>query len=213
MRRQRASGYGGVGYRLVFPILVAALAILLLAACERPEGSRQPPVAIVSGDMSAVSGMYIERYPGPRAEAYLLGAAKPLKFDSTRDFFAYVTRPDIKKRLGAVYVQDTARIEWKHPSNSANSFVNARKAWYVAFQPLMGAMGPTLASFAKRTDTEAFIHTHGGALLRYGQVSSELISNLGYRCPVASSHTNSVVKGCVQQRHASAAPHKPRAGG
>jgi len=163
---------------------VLGVALSLLAGCSGgTDHSDAQPVAIAPGDMCAVCGMYITHYPGPRGEAYLRGRAAPLKFGSTRDFFAYITQPDVRNRLGAVYVQDTARIDWAHPSNAAGTFTDARQAYYVAWQPVAGAMGPTLASFAHSADARSFIAAHGGQLLRFDQVTPELISMLGYRCP------------------------------
>lgn len=92
-------------------------------------------------------------------------------------------QPDVSRRLQTLYVQDTARIAWAHPSDAAASFTDARKAFYVAWQPLRGEMGPALASFARRGDAEAFVRSHGGALLTFDMVTPELVSTLGYGCP------------------------------
>lgn len=173
----------GSGLRRVGAAVAPALLALLLAACHASSRISQPPVNIVDGDTCAVCGMYIKGFPGPRGEAYLQGMKRPLKFGSTRDFFAYVTRADVRRRLGAVYVQDVARIHWAHPGNAASTFMNARIAWYVAEQPLPGAMGPTLASFAAKGAAQRFIRQHGGVLLRYGQITPQLITRLSSHCP------------------------------
>lgn len=163
--------------------LIALATAALLAACGNDPAVSQPPLVIRSGDVCAVCGMYITRQPGPRGEAYVEAGSGALKFDSTRDFFSYLTQPDVVSRLESAYVQDTARIDWAHPSNAADSFTDARKAYYVAWQPLSGGMGPTFASFARRADADAFIRAHGGAVLRFDQITSTLVSSLGYHCP------------------------------
>lgn len=183
-------------------MIVGGIASFLIGCGDR-SGPPQPPVNIASGDTCAVCGMYIRGYPGPRGEAYLRGDKKPLKFGSTRDFFAYVTRADVKSHLGALYVQDVAQIDWSHPSNASNSFINARKAWYVAWQSLRGAMGPTLASFANRADARAFMKVHGGMLLRFNQVTPALISDLGSHCPGKKSALNAIAKSCLTPHHLS----------
>ena len=167
--------------------LVALAMAALLAGCGNDPAVSQPPLVIRSGDVCAVCGMYITHQPGPRGEAYVEAVSGALKFDSTRDFFAYVTQPDVVSRLESAYVQDTARIDWARPSNAADSFTDARKAYYVAWQPLSGGMGPTFASFARRADADAFIRAHGGAVLRFDQITSALVSTLGYRCPEPGS--------------------------
>jgi copper chaperone NosL len=167
--------------------LIALAAVALLAACGKDPAVSQPPLVIRSGDVCAVCGMYITQQPGPRGEAYVEAESGPLKFDSTRDFFAYVTQPDVASRLDSAYVQDAARIDWSRPSSAAESFTDARKAYYVAWQPLSGGMGPTFASFARLADADAFVRAHGGAVLRFGQITSALVSSLGYRCPEPGS--------------------------
>lgn len=156
----------------------------------------RPPVAIGAEDACAVCGMDIAGSPGPRAEAYVGDAAQPLKFESTRDFFAYVLQPDVTSQLGAVYVQDAARIDWTHPGGAAAGFTDARAAYYVAWQPLQGGMGPTLASFAHRADADAFVAAHGGEVLRFGDVTPALVSQLDYACPAPGTPAARLVRAC-----------------
>jgi copper chaperone NosL len=163
--------------------LTSVAAAVVLVACSKPAEVSQPPLVIRSGDVCVVCGMYIDGQPGPRGEAYVDGDGGVLKFGSTRDFFAYVTRADIGSRLESAYVQDAAHIVWAHPSDAADSFVDARKAYYVAWQPLPGEMGPTFASFANRADAETFVRRDGGAILRFEQITAALVSGLDYRCP------------------------------
>ncbi len=146
MRIHNSHLRGKGGFPRVIGLLLVALVALLLAAC----GSSQAPppqvaVDIHKGDVCAVCGMYIEAGPGPRGEAYVQGYKAPLKFGSTRDFFAYVLQPENKTRLQNLLVQDSASIDWTHPSNEARTFLDARAAYYVAWQPLPGLMGPTFA--------------------------------------------------------------------
>lgn len=58
--------------------------------------------------------------------------------------------------------------------------VDARQAWYVGGQPQRGAMGPTLASFATREAADAFAARFGGRLLRYKEITLEVIAGLDY---------------------------------
>lgn len=194
--------------RSVVRMIAGVPAACLPAACGRNENlAHQPAVPIEEGDTCAVCGMFITHYPGPRAEAYVAGLAKPLKFGGgERDFFAYVTQPDVAHRLETLYVQDTARIDWAHPSNAAESFIDARTAYYVAWQPLPGEMGPAFASFAKRDDAEAFIQAHGGALLRFDQVTPDLVSNLTYTCPSVTSPSYQIATKANCVTKAAAAP-------
>jgi len=198
----------GCGWSRLARLASVLLAFGVLTGCNRKANdAHQPPVPIRDGDTSATCGMYITHYPGPRGEAYIVGAAAPLKFGSTRDVFSFVTRPDVEHRLGAVYVQDTAQIDWAHPSNAASSFIDARKAFYVAWQPQLGDMGPTFGSFAKRSDAEAFIRRYGGAVLSYAQITPKLVLRLTAACPVTGSPLSAMAReaGCTTGASASLA--------
>jgi len=65
---------------------------------------------------------------------------------------------------------------WERPDDSR--WVRAEAAWYVAGHRLPGAMGPTLASFARRAEAEAFARAHGGRVLAYDEITLELLGNL-----------------------------------
>lgn len=177
-------------------VVLAALALCVLAGCGRHDNASQLAVAIAKGDICVVCGMEIDQQPGPRAEAYV--ADKPIRFGSTRDFFGFVIQPDVIHQLGRLYVQDSARIDWQHPANDATSFTEARNAWYVAWQPLPGEMGPTFASFAHRADAEIFRKEHGGALLRFNQVTASVVTGLTDHCPGPSSSFEEFSKSCIK---------------
>lgn len=170
-------------------ILLLVATSLLLSACNHhsEKTAQQPPTAIMPGDTCAVCGMYITHYPGPRGEAYIQGMKTPLKFGSTRDFFAYVLQPEHKALLQTLYVQDVATINWQHPKDH---WIDARKAWYVPESSLPGAMGPTLASFLHRKDAIAFSHRYGGEILGFNDVTIQLISKLSmHSMPMKLRHT------------------------
>lgn len=163
------------------------LALALLAGCGGKPVPAHHAVDTHPDDACAVCGMYLDGSPGPRAEAWISGRAKPLVFDSTRDFFAYVLQPENQASLQELFVQDSARIDWQQPAHAAASFIDARTASYVAWQPLAGSMGPTLAPFASRTVAEAFVHEHGGAVLGFAEITPALVATLDYRCPARAT--------------------------
>jgi nitrous oxide reductase accessory protein NosL len=178
--------------------LLVALVALLLTDCSASQAPpQQAAVDIHKGDACAVCGMYIDAGPGPRAEAWVQGYQAPLKFGSTRDFFAYVLDPENKMRLQQLLVQDSATINWQHPSNEARTFVDARTAWYVAWQPLSGEMGPTFASFTSRKEAEVFVRTHGGEILSFSDVTPELTSMIGSGCPTRGSPAFALARACM----------------
>lgn len=179
------------------------LALALLAGCGGKPVPAHHAVDTHPDDACAVCGMYLDGSPGPRAEAWISGRSKPLMFDSTRDFFAYVLQPENRSGLRELYVQDTARIDWPHPGRDAASFIDARRAVYVAWQPLPGSMGPTFAPFADRAAAGAFVRAHGGAVLTFDAITSELVATLGCHCPAAGSANDAP---CMAPQTGSAPP-------
>ncbi len=168
------------------PSFLAVLLLALFAACGKAPPASEAAVDVHDGDVCAVCGMYLRGSPGPRAQAWVAGQGKPQVFDSIRDFFAWVLQPEHQANVESLYVQNSALIDWQHPTGAANSFIDARRAYYVAWQPLPGSMGATLAPFATRADAEAFVAREGGAVLTFAQVTSDLVANLDDHCPTAA---------------------------
>lgn len=166
---------------------VFVLALALLAGCGGNPAPARHAVDTHPDDACAVCGMYLDGSPGPRAEAWVSGRARPLVFDSTRDFFAYVLQPENQSALQELFVQDSARIDWQQPTHAAASFIDARAALYVAWQPLPGSMGPTLAPFASAAVAGAFAREHGGAVLSFAEITPALVATLDYRCPAQTA--------------------------
>ncbi len=171
--------------RYVGPIL---LSLLMLSACGQDQGARttHAPEAFEDGDECHVCGMLITQFPGPKAEVFVEGAPRALKFCSTRDLFAYLLQPEHASGLREIYVHDMAQTEWDHPEDTA--LISARDAWYVAGHRLKGAMGPTLAAFAGQADAESFIGQHGGRLLRFKDIDLETVTRLG-DAPTHEAHS------------------------
>jgi copper chaperone NosL len=166
-----------------------AVAMLLLAACGAAPAPARQAVDTHADDACAVCGMYLDGSPGPRAQAWMAGRAKPLLFDSTRDFFAFVLQPENQASMQEMFVQDSTNLDWQTPTHAAVSFIDARSAFYVAWQPLPGSMGPTLAPFATHAAADAFVRAHGGGVLAFDEVTPALIAALDDRCPPAGTAT------------------------
>lgn len=178
-------------------LAVLALALTVLAGCGGGHAPAQHAVDINPDDTCAVCGMSLDGSPGPRAEAWIAGHDKPLMFDSTRDFFAYVLQPENQATLQELFVQDSTRIQWQQPTHAAVSFIDARRASYVAWQPLSGSMGPTLAPFATRAAAETFVREHGGAVFGFDEITPTLVATLDYRCPARAAAASHGPQQCV----------------
>jgi hypothetical protein len=89
--------------------LLLVLLLVLLSGCGKNPVTQRRAVDIHKDDVCAVCGMYIDASPGPRGEAYVSGRKTPLKFDSTRDFFAYILQPQISCSCKACCCRTAAR--------------------------------------------------------------------------------------------------------
>ena len=159
-------------------ILVLALAGLV--ACSETEevaAEKPDPVHFESGDECHVCGMVITRFPGPKGEAITERDQSVRKFCSTREMLAWVLQPENVNREHTLYVHDMAETSWEAPDDTA--LIDAREAWFVAGSGQNGAMGPTLASFAVKSEAEAFASDHGGEVLAFSEVRMDHVAASG----------------------------------
>ncbi|MDR9436998.1 MAG: nitrous oxide reductase accessory protein NosL [Thiohalophilus sp.] len=164
-----------IHYSIVIPVFAA---LLLLSGCDSGNESAQThkPVPISNGDECHVCGMTIHNHPGPKGQAFIRNNSTPFKYCSTRDLFSHILQPEVRSRITQIYTHDMGSTTWESPDNSA--FTDARQAWYVIHHPMTGAMGPTLASFAEKAAAEEFIAEHGGEVVRFEDITLELVANL-----------------------------------
>lgn len=158
------------------------LPLVGLAGCgdDAESLAAQRSVPIEDGDSCHMCGMFIERFPGPKGQCYVRGSEAVLKFCSTRDLFGFITQPENTGIVQSVFVHDMGATDWERPED--DTFVDARPALYVVCQPLRGAMGPTLASFAERAAAEAFADEHGGRIVMFQDIDAERVSRLDRDC-------------------------------
>ena len=150
----------------------------LLGGCGHSDDHKPSllkPVAIHSGDECAVCGMLIERFAGPKGEAIRAGHPA-LKFCSTRELVGWWLQPENQHQPFSLYVHDMGHTNWDHPADSA--FTDARKAWYVMGSDRTGAMGPTLGSFAQKTDANGFATAHGGKVMAFNDLNLNVMESL-----------------------------------
>lgn len=147
--------------------------VLVLSGCNDvgPEQQGYSPVAFHAGDECHICGMAITQHPGPKGEAVDKQGA--LKFCSTAEMLNWWLQPENKGRQVSLYVHDMARGTWEAPDDSA--LTDATKAFYVVGSNLKGAMGASLASFAKEEDAKEFVVKEGGRLVRFEEIDLVLL--------------------------------------
>lgn len=171
----------------LFCILFMILPLGLLSGCGEDDTKTamvQQAVAIESSDECHLCGMIITNYPGPKGQLYSRGIKGNMKFCSTRDMFAFVVDPENQHNIQQAFVHDMAVTPWGHPEE--DTYIDAKKAFYVIGHGKKGAMGPTLASFAKQADADAFAASQGGRVLTFDEITLDVLVSMNNIQPHAA---------------------------
>lgn len=153
--------------------------LFFISGCD--QGKQPETIAtlqpITLGDECFICGMNIKQFPGPKGQVLLRHGSKPLKFCSTNELFTWLLQPDTSGVLHSAYVHDMAKaLSWDTPND--DHYIEVKKAWYVIGHNKKGAMGASLASFARKEDAEKFQQQSGGQLMRYDDIKMSTLSNL-----------------------------------
>ncbi len=159
-------------HAVLLPLL--ALATLMLAACDRQVGfdERAQAVALTEDTLCFYTGLRLSDFAGPKAQLHFTGDT-PRFYADTIKMLHVMLNPD--PRAGAVraaFVQDMSDSDWYAPGDR---WIDARDAWYVEGSALIGPLGPTLASFSSQMAAERFAAEHGGATLRFADVTADMV--------------------------------------
>jgi len=159
-------------------LFVILLPLGVLAGCgeDEKETMVRQAIAIESGAECHLCGMIISNFPGPKGQLYAKGTRGNMQFCSTRDLFAFIVDPENQQNIQEVYVHDMAVTPWDHPDDE--TYIDARQAFFVIGHRKKGAMGPTLASFSKQADAEAFADSEGGKVYRFEQITLDLLISM-----------------------------------
>ncbi len=169
-------------------ITLSFFALLVLTACGNEDTTQQTnnlPVTIESGDECHLCGMVITEFPGPKGEIFEGRKNHSRKFCSTRDLMSWYLQPENKPNSKEIYVHDMSRSDWNSPND--DHLINAKEAWFVAGSSMKGAMGPTLASFAKKAAADEFVTKYGGSILEFEGITMEIL-NTGSAMSMGSMH-------------------------
>jgi len=147
---------------------------LTLAACHQ-QAAPVAPQEIDAGTSCSLDGMALADFPGPKGQI-LYATGKPDFFCDTFEMFSIYLQPEQKKRITGIFTQDMGKTDWEKPQGH---WIDARQAYYVLGSKKTGSMGPTLAAFASQQDAEAFAGQFGGKMLRFDQVTLDMVNLTG----------------------------------
>lgn len=154
--------------------LVVALLAAALGGCGKHDTAASvAPVEITRDTACALDGMLLTDFPGPKAQIHYAGVAQPDFFCDTVEMFSIYLKPEQARRVAAIYVQDMGKADWKSPQGH---WIDAKTAFYVVGSNMNGSMGPTIGSFAVEADASAFAKAHGGHVLRFADVTPDMVT-------------------------------------
>jgi copper chaperone NosL len=150
---------------------LAVLLTVLASGCSKQEETAKA-AEIDRATSCSLDGMILMDYPGPKAQIHYDKGA-PDFFCDTMEMFSIYLRPEQKKRVKALFTQDMGKTPWEQPTGN---WIDAKAAHYVLGSKKMGSMGPTLASFARIEDAQAFVKQYGGKVLRFDEVTVDMVA-------------------------------------
>jgi len=160
-------------------LVITFLVSLFLSGCGQQDETNQmvqQAVAIESSDECHLCGMIITNFPGPKGQLYSKGINGNMKFCSTRDMFAFILDPENQHNIQRAFVHDMAVTPWGKPNDDI--YIDAKQAFYVVGHNQYGAMGPTLASFSRRSDADTFASQMGGQVFQFEEINMDIMTGM-----------------------------------
>ncbi len=151
--------------------LAALLAFFALFAGCGEERQPAQPQEITRQTACSLDGMILADYPGPKGQI-VYARGDPDFFCDTMELVSILLRPEQVKPVAGAFTQDMAAADWAQPKGH---WIDAKTAWYVLGGDLEGSMGPTLATFARADDAQAFARKHGGRVLRFDEITPAMV--------------------------------------
>lgn len=152
-------------------IAVTVALALLLAGCAKEGPKTATPQDFTATTACSLDGMLLAEFPGPKAQIHYADG-KMDWFCDTVELFSIYFKPELATRVAALYVQDMAKASFEAPRGN---WIDARSAYFVKGSSKRGSMGPTLISFARQADAEAFAKAFGGQTLAFAEVKPEMV--------------------------------------
>jgi copper chaperone NosL len=155
--------------------LLGILLLAGLAACEPAEEAKAPaPQELTREAIGHYCNMIVADHLGPKAQIHLADREAPLWFSSARDAIAFTLLPEEPKNVTAIYVNDMGQASWDAPE--ADTWIDAKTAWYVLGSAKSGGMGaPEAVPFKDQAAAESFVAEHGGRVVAFSEIPSDYI--------------------------------------
>ncbi len=152
-------------------LVLITLGVLALTACKEESAALPQPIEMSPEAVGFYCQMDLLNHDGPKGQIHLAGLPVPIFFSQARDTIAYLHMPEQNHAVQVAYVQDMSHAaSWAEPGD----WIAADTAIYVAGSDKMGGMGaPEFVPFSDKAAALAFIAVHGGALLRFDEITPQ----------------------------------------
>lgn len=159
-------------HRRSLPSRLACVTLFaLLAACSQTV-STALAVEPDKDTECTLDGMLLMDFPGPKAQVHH-AEGKPDFYCDLLELFTALLAPEQKRGALTAFVQDMGKTSWDHPTGN---WIDAKSAIYVVGSKKSGSMGPTFGAFSSAADAEKFARQEGGKVLRFEQITLDMVS-------------------------------------
>lgn len=154
--------------------IVAALLVLMLAACAGDDAPLPPPREPDANSIGYFCNMSLPEHAGPRGQAFLKGRDAPYWFASIGEAFVFLETALFQpKDLLVLYVSDMSKGTWEHPAPGA--WIDIRDGIFVLGSSRTAAMGGKEAvPFSSREAAESFVTQYGGEIADFAAAKKAL---------------------------------------
>jgi copper chaperone NosL len=159
----------GTGKRSGWIVLVVL--VLFSVGCAKAPAVVPSPVELTRDNSCSLCGMIPVNFPGAKAQIHYENGRMD-QFCGTLDFFTYYLSPGGPTRITAIYVNDMGKADHERP---VGYWIDARKAFFVFGGDVMGIMGEALVPFAAKEDVDAYVQEHGGSVVKFDEVTMEML--------------------------------------
>jgi copper chaperone NosL len=179
-------------------LLALMLLLILISGCSdnNTEESVGLPEDLTRSAFCLIDGMILADHPGPKGQAIFKDGQHHF-FCDTKGLFSTLYDPNYKMKIKQAFVQDFGQREW---GSYNDRWIDVESAFYVMDSKKFGAMGPTLVSYSKRADADAFVKEFGGSVVAFSEITEELFED--YQARIRQQLREAVGTGVSTQHEA-----------
>ena len=144
------------------------------AAAAAPQVAAKEAVKIPTDVSCGKCGMFPAKYPRWQSQVIFKdGSMTP--FDGCKCMFNFLQAVE---KYDKAHTAADVQVVWVKDFDSG-AWINGSDAYYVVGSDMMGPMGKELIPFAENSAAMKFHQEHGGSMMRYGEITPEVLKGLG----------------------------------